>query len=134
MLEFADVATNLKPLGALDLPAVLSNPSPLKYFRLLSITDQPHTGPSPRASATASHHRADTSPTLVDAIAGEGKDRDTWRPRRTAETRDEEQLGAQLRSEMTCLRAASTTLTRVIQLRIPSSAEANVFSIKRPGV
>ncbi|KAH9929377.1 uncharacterized protein B0H18DRAFT_1153155 [Fomitopsis serialis] len=49
MSEFADVTTNLlKPLGALDLPVVLSNLSTLKYF--------------PRSAFQ-----------LVDTIAGEGK-------------------------------------------------------------
>ncbi|KAH9938140.1 DUF1682-domain-containing protein [Fomitopsis serialis] len=93
MSEFADVTTNLlRPLGALDLPAVLSSPSTLKYFRSLSITDQPRARPSaplpqsqrgkhlileltlpPSSDAAATLPLIQAAFQLVDAIAGEGK-------------------------------------------------------------
>ncbi|KAH9844318.1 DUF1682-domain-containing protein [Rhodofomes roseus] len=93
MSEFADITTSLlKPLGALDLPAVLSAPATLKYFRSLSITDQPRTRPSaplpqsqrskhlileltlpPPSDAAATLPLLQAAFQLVDAIAGEGK-------------------------------------------------------------
>ncbi|KAL6309538.1 hypothetical protein BKA93DRAFT_757884 [Sparassis latifolia] len=94
MSEIADVTTNLlKPLGTLSLPAVLSDPALLPYFRSLSLTDQPRTRPKappapgaprtrhlilslalpPPSAAQAVRPLIAASFQLVDAIAGEGK-------------------------------------------------------------
>ena len=93
MSEFADVTTNLlKPLGTVDLTKVLSDPAVLKYFRSLSITDQPRSRPSaplpqsqrkkhlilelslpPSSDAAATLPVIQAAFHLIDAIAGEGK-------------------------------------------------------------
>ncbi|KAF9821171.1 hypothetical protein IEO21_00779 [Rhodonia placenta] len=93
MSEFADITANLlKPLGPLNLPAVLSDPTILPYFRCLSLTDQPRTRPSipvppadrrrhltltlalpPASEAGATLPLLVAAFQLVDAIAGTGK-------------------------------------------------------------
>lgn len=92
-IEFADITANLlKPLGPLNLPAVLSDPTILPYFRCLSLTDQPRTRPSipvppadrrrhltltlalpPASEAGATLPLLVAAFQLVDAIAGTGK-------------------------------------------------------------
>ncbi|PCH41010.1 DUF1682-domain-containing protein [Wolfiporia cocos MD-104 SS10] len=93
MSEYADVTDSLlKPIGALNLPAVLSDPAVLPYFRSLSLTDQPRTRPAvplapgertkrliltlalpPPAHAAATVPLLAAALQLVDAVAGEGR-------------------------------------------------------------